>query len=114
MRNLFLAAVAMLMTATFAFAATSSQTPSQKGTEYAQKIIKALVVEDYDALYQNSENMGYYVVNLDESQIDSFFESFNEGIYYYCNYYGLGEEFAREFLESFYSSLLEELAAYAN
>ena len=76
MRNLFLAAVAMLMTATFAFAATSSQTPSQKGTEYAQKIVKALVEEDYDALVQNSEIMGYSVGNLDESQIDSFFESF--------------------------------------
>lgn len=114
MRNLFLAAVAMLMTATFAFATTSSQTPSQKGTEYAQKIVKACVEEDYDALFQHSKSMGYYIGNLDESQIDSFFESFNEGIYYYCNYYGLGEEFAREFLEGLYASLHEELAAYAN
>lgn len=104
----------MLMTATIAFAATSQQTPSQKGTEYAQKIIKAVVNEDYDAIEQVSESMGYYVGNLNESQMESFLDSFNKGIYYYCDYYGLGEEVAEAFLTNFYAAIFAELAASYN
>lgn len=109
MKNLLMLAVAMLMTAAIAFAAQSTQTPEAKGKEYAKGIVKAIVDDDLEKIEIISENMGYYVVQLSESQAVSFFEGFNDGIYYYCDYYGLGEDAADVFLQNFYAAMFAEL-----
>lgn len=111
MKNILMLAIVLLMTATAAFAATYSHTPKSKAKDFAGEIIKAVVDDDSEAIEEVSENMGEYVEGLGESQIEEFFTSFNEGIYYYCDYYGLGEDVAEIFLTDFYAAISKELAA---
>ena len=101
----------MILTAAVAFAAVSSETPKQKGNYFAKEIIKQLAGDCDDKVIENITNqMAEYLNNLPEAQIAAFFEGFNEGIYYWCEQYGLGEEIANLFISNFYAAAITEIA----
>lgn len=106
MKNLLMLVVALLTT-TVLFAAT--QTPEAKGKEYAKKSVLLILEEDYDEAEAMGEKMGEYMLSLNEESLDTFLNAYVEGVYYYCEYYGLGKEVAELFLESFAGALLGEL-----
>ena len=106
MKNLFVLALALIMSCTFAFA--QSQTPEQKGKAAANILIKAILEEDADAM----ERLGEEMVRLDsvynETQAEQYLKGFFDGIYYYCGYYGLDEETADSIVEMITAAILDE------
>lgn len=106
MKNLLMLVVALLTT-TMLFAAT--QSPEAKGKEYAKKSVLLILEEDYDEAEAMGEKMGEYMLSLNEESLDTFLNAYVDGVYYYCEYYGLGEDVAELFLESFAGALLGEL-----
>lgn len=102
MKNLLMLVVALLTT-TMLFAAT--QSPESKGKEFAKKSVLLIIEEDYDEAEALGEMMGEYMMSLNESSLETFLNAYVEGVYYYCEYYGLGEEVADLFLASFVEEL---------
>ena len=106
MKNLFMLALALVMTCTFAFAA--SQSPYSKGKYFAEKTIEYSMEGDEEALESLDESFTNYVESLEsEDDVISFFNGFKAGLYEACETYGLDEEVA----EYLFDTLLEELAA---
>lgn len=103
MKNLLMLVVALLTT-TMLFAAT--QTPEAKGKEYAKRSVLMILEEDYDEAEAIGEQMGEYMSSLNDESVETFLNAYVEGIYYYCEYYGLGKEVAELFLESFAEAIL--------
>lgn len=108
MKNLFMLALALVMTCTFAFAA--SQSPYEKGKYYGEKTIKLGLEGDEDNIKILAENAENYVDDYieTEEQLESFLEGFEAGVRKACNDYGLGDEVADMLMEQFVASLLEE------
>lgn len=101
----------MILTAAVAFAAVSSEAPKQKGNYFAKEIIKQLAGDCNEKVIENIANqMVEYLNDLSEAQIVAFFEGFNEGTYYWCEQYGLGEEIADMFIANFYAGVFTEIA----
>ena len=109
MKNLFMLALALVMTCTFAFAA--SQSPYEKGKYYGEKTVKIGEEGDEDDLNILVENIENYVANYieTEEQFYSLLEGFEAGVRKACNDYGLGEEVADELMAAFAAGMLEEL-----
>ena len=109
MKNLFMLALALVMTCTFAFAA--SQSPYEKGKYYGEKTVKIGLEGDEDDLNIFVENIENYVEDYikTEEQLYSLLEGFEAGIYEACDEYGLGEEVADELMTAFAAGMLEEL-----
>lgn len=109
MKNLFMFALALVMTCTFAFAA--SQSPYEKGKYYGEKTVKIGLEGDEDDLNIFVENIENYVEDYikTEEQLYSLLEGFEAGIRKACNDYGLGEEEADMLLEAFAKGFLSEL-----
>lgn len=105
MKNLLMLVVALLTT-TMLFAAT--QTPEAKGKEYAKRSVLLILEEDYDEAEAMGEKMGEYMLSLNDESLEIFLNAYVEGVYYYCEYYGLGKDVAELFLESFAGALLGE------
>ena len=103
MKNLLMLVVALLTT-TMLFAAT--QTPEAKGKEYAKRSVLMILEEDYDEAEAMGEQMGEYIMSLNDESMETFLNAYVEGLYYYCEYYGLGKEVAELFLESFAEAIL--------
>lgn len=100
----------LLLTATMVFAA--SQSPEEKGKEYAKKCVQFVMSGDMSEMEEMNElgyRMGEYIESLSEDGIERFLTAFIEGVYYYCDVYDLGDAVAEEFLTSFYSAMLGEL-----
>lgn len=110
MKNLLILVVALLTT-TMLFAAT--QSPEDKGKQFAKKMTLLLLEDDDDEKWAMIEalsvEMGEYIVSLNEESVETFFDAYVEGIYYYFGYYGLGEEAADIYLEAFFEAMLAEL-----
>ncbi len=109
MKHLSLLAVVLVMTCTFAFAA--SQSPYEKGKYYGEKAIKLGLEGDEDNINLLAENVENYVDDYIETEehLYSFLEGIEAGIRKACNDYGLGEEVADMLLEEFAKSFLSEL-----
>ena len=105
MKNLLMLVVALLTT-TMLFAAT--QTPEAKGKEYAKRSVLMILEEDYDEAEAMGEQMGEYMLSLNDESLEIFLNAYVEGVYYYCEYYGLGKDVAELFLESFAGAILGE------
>lgn len=105
MKNLLMLVVALLTT-TMLFAAT--QTPETKGKEYAKRSVLLILEEDYDEAEAMGEKMGEYMLSLNDESLEIFLNAYVEGVYHYCEYYGLGKDVAELFLESFAGALLGE------
>lgn len=109
MKNLFMLALALVMTCTFAFAA--SQSPYEKGKYYGEKIIKFHLegYEDEDDINILAENMANYINDYleTEEQRYSFLEGIEAGIRKGCNDYG--EEIADMYREEFAKMFLPEM-----
>lgn len=104
MKNLLMLVVALLTT-TMLFAAT--QTPEAKGKEYAKRSVLLILEEDYDEAEAIGEQMGEYMLSLNDESMATFLNAYFEGVYYYCEYYGLGKDVAELFVESLAGALLE-------
>ena len=106
MKNLFMLALALVMTCTFAFAA--SQSPYEKGKYYGEKCVKLGLEGDEDNLNILAENTANYINDYieTEEQVYSFLEGIEAGIRKACNDYGLGEEVADMLLEEFAKGFL--------
>lgn len=105
MKNLLMLVVALLTT-TMLFAAT--QTPEAKGKEYAKRSVLLILEEDYDEAEAIGEQMGEYMLSLNDESLEIFLDAYFKGLYYYCEYYGLGEDALELFLESHAVGLLGE------
>ena len=106
MKNLFVLALALVMSCTFAFAQT--QTPEQKGKAAAKTLIKALVEEDAEAM----EKLGEEMMVLDSVYSEAQAEEYLKGFYYYCDYYGLGEETADALVNMILSEIMGDELYY--
>ena len=109
MKNLFILALALIMTSTFVFAQT--ETPYAKGKYYGEQIIEIAIYGDDEDLEELSNRMGYYVgYNIEtEEQLTSFFDGFEAGVRKACDDYGLDKEFADTLLASFMESYTKGL-----
>ena len=109
MKNLFMLALALVMTCTFAFAA--SQSPYSKGKYFGKQTVTVGVEGDEDDLENLVERIEDYVYDYveTEEQLYSFLEGFEAGVYEACDEYGLGEEVADELMEAFAAGMLEEM-----
>ena len=109
MKNLFLLAVALIMSCTIAFA--QSNTPFAKGKYFGKKMIEYALSENEEAIEKlGNEVEKYYDENIDTlEEIESFFNGFEQGIYAGCEEVGLGKDVAAEIVEAFAASILEEL-----
>ena len=108
MKNLFMLALALVMTCTFAFAA--SQSPESMGKYYGEKLIKYAVADDFEAVEKlSTEAMNYIDQRLEtEEQAYEFISGLEAGIRKACNDLGLGDEVADMLIEQFAASMLEE------
>lgn len=109
MKNLFMLALALVMTCTFAFAA--SQSPYEKGKYYGEKIVKFHLEgdEDEDDLNILCENMANYINDYleTEEQRYSFLEGIEAGVRKGCNDYA--EAYADSLREGIEKIILPEL-----
>lgn len=108
MKNLFMLALALVMTCTFTFAA--SQSPESMGKYYGEKLIKYAVADDFEAVEKlSTEAMNYIDQRLEtEEQAYEFISGLEAGIRKACNDLGLGDEVADMLIEQFAASMLEE------
>ncbi len=110
MKNLFVLALALVMSCSFAFAQT--QTPEQKGKAAAKTLVKALVEEDAEAMEKLGEEMMVLDSVYSEAQAEEYLKGFVEGIYYYCDYYDLGEETADALVNMIRSEIMGDELYY--
>ena len=112
MKHLFLLAVALVMTCTFAFA--QSQTPYAKGKYFGKKMIEIGLNGDSNASDRLGDEVEKYVNNniSTEKDLENFFNGLEAGIRQACSDYGLGDEVADMVLESLAQALLAELGYY--
>ena len=108
MKNIFVLALALIMSCTFAFA--QSQSPYSKGKYFGIKIVEIGIAEDEAA----TEKLVYdYEIYCDEyieteEDLENFFKGIENGIYVACKEYGLGEDVAEMIVESLFDAMLEE------
>lgn len=110
MKNLFMLALALVMTCTLAFAA--SQSPYEKGKYFGYKTVELGIEGDEDDINELSSAVEKYVdYNIEtEEQLVSFLDGFERGVRNACDEYGLGDDVANMLLEMFAEAMLEELS----
>lgn len=87
----------------------------RKGNEFARQtavLVDELIETEDDTVLAKLEDLGVklgeYLVKLEtETEVTEFFKSYEKGIYFYFEKYGIGEEFANEYLKSMYEGILE-------
>jgi predicted NACHT family NTPase len=91
MKHIFLLAVALVMTCTFAFA--QSQTPYAKGKYYGKQLITLAIQDNQAALDKLSENAESYILNNLETEDDfiQFIEGLEAGMREGCKAQGLSD-----------------------
>lgn len=109
MKNLFVLALALIMSCTFAFA--QSQSPYSKGKSFGKKTIECAITEDDNALERLCTDIESYCQNYIETEEDfsNFLEGFKSGIYAGCEQYDLGEDIAETAWKEFATVVFEEL-----
>lgn len=109
MKNLFVLALALIMSCTFAFA--QSQSPYSKGKYFGKKMIELAFSEDEAAADKLGNDVEKYINNYveTEEQLENFLDGLESGIYEACDEYGLGEDIADQIVEAFATELLAEL-----
>ena len=112
MKHIFLLAVALVMTCTFAFAQT--QSPYSKGKYFGKKLIQTAVEGDEAASDRLDDEVEAYIDNNVETEedLENFLNGLEAGIRQGCNDYGLGDEIADMILEELAMALLAELGYY--
>lgn len=109
MKNLFVLALALIMSCTFAFA--QSQSPYSKGKSVGKKLIEYAFTEDNNAIERLSTDIESYCENYIETEEDlsNLLEGIKSGIYAGCEQYDLGEDIAEAIWKEFVTVLFEEL-----
>ena len=111
MKKFIMLAVATLLCCAFAFAASQSQTPYEKGKYYGKSIV--ILAFEGDEVESNSliYKMESYIENNLETENDfiQFINGLRRGMRDACKDIGLDEEQTEEIIEVFNNSLIEEL-----
>ena len=109
MKNLFVLALALIMSCTFAFA--QSQSPYSKGKSVGKKMIEYAIAEDENAIVRLCTDIESYYENYIETEEDlsNLLEGIKSGIYAGCEQYDLGEDIAEAIWKEFVTVLFEEL-----
>lgn len=107
MKHLFMLALALVMTCTFALA--QSQTPISKGKSYGKQIINLIIQEDEDGLERLGESVESYVTNNIETEDDvvKFLEGLEAGMREGCKSNGLSDEETDQVVEYMGYAILE-------
>ena len=107
MKQLFLLALALVMTCTFAFA--QSQTPYAKGKYYGKQIITLTFQEDEAGMERLGENLEKYIVDNINSEEDivNFFEGLEAGLRDGCKANGFSDEETDQIVEMMGYAILE-------
>ncbi len=113
MKHLFLLALALVMTCTFAFA--QSQTPYSKGKFYGKQIINLAFQEDEDAIDRLSTNVESYIASNIETEDDlvNFLNGLEVGMRESCKANGLSDDETDQVIEmmgyAIFEGMLDEL-----
>jgi predicted NACHT family NTPase len=109
MKHIFLLAVALVMTCTFAF--EQSQTPYAKGKYYGKQLITLAIQDNQAALDKLSENAESYILNNLETEDDfiQFIEGLEAGMREGCKQLGLSDEETDEVIEMMGAGMMEAL-----
>ena len=112
MKNLFMLALALVMTCTFAFA--QSQSPYSKGKYYGKQIINIAIQEDDDAFDRLSTNVESYIESNIETEDDlvNFIKGLEAGVRESCKANGLSDDETDQIIEmmgcAIFEGMLEE------
>ena len=113
MKNLFMLALALVMTCTFAFA--QSQSPYSKGKYYGKQIINIAIQEDEDAFDRLGTNVESYIASNIETEDDlvNFIKGLEAGMRESCKANGLSDDETDQVIEmvgcAIVEGMLEEL-----
>ncbi len=109
MKNLFMLALALVMTCTFAFA----QSPYSKGESVGKEIAKSAIAEDEENFFEYyqvfSEDIIEYASNDDEQGYISYCSGIEAGVKAVCKANGISESDAEELLVIILEGLEEAL-----
>ena len=107
MKNLFMLALALVMTCTFAFA--QSQSPYSKGKYYGKQIINIAIQEDDDAFDCLSTDVESYVASNIETEDDlvNFIKGLEAGMRESCKANGLSDDETDQVIEMMGCAILE-------
>ena len=112
MKNLFMLALALVMTCTFAFA--QSQSPYSKGKYYGKQIINIAIQEDEDAFDRLGTNVESYIASNIETEDDlvNFIKGLEAGVRESCKANGLSDDETDQIIEmmgcAIFEGMLEE------
>ena len=99
MKNLFMLAMALIMTCTIAFA----QSPASKGEAMGKKITKVALFENEADFEQTMlrflDDLAEYGINEDEASFQSYLEGVAMGMVKECEANGLSEDDAMELFD---------------
>ena len=113
MKHLFMLALALVMTGTFAFA--QSQSPYSKGKYYGKQIINIAIQEDDDAFDCLSTDVESYIASNIETEDDlvNFIKGLEAGMRESCKANGLSDDETDQVIEmvgcAIVEGILEEL-----
>ena len=109
MKNLFMLALALVMTCTFAFA----QSPYSKGESVGKEIAKSAIAEDEENFFEYFEaffeDIMEYASNDDEQGYLSYCDGIEAGVKAVCKANGISESDAEELLAIISEGLEEAL-----
>ena len=107
MKNLFVLALALVMTCTFAFA--QSQSPYSKGKYFGKQIINLAFQEDEDAIDRLSVSVESYIESNIETEDDlvNFLNGLEAGMRESCKANGLSDDETDLVMEMMGNAILE-------
>lgn len=107
MKNLFMLALALVMTCTFAFA--QSQSPYSKGKYYGKQIINIAIQEDDDAFDCLGTDVESYIASNIETEDDlvNFIKGLEAGMRESCKANGLSDDETDQVIEMMGCAIVE-------
>ena len=109
MKNLFLLALALVMTCTFAFA----QSPYSKGKYFGKQMINCAFQQDDDAMEDLTEDLEEYADEYIESEddLEDFLNGFEVGVREGCKANGLSDDETEQVIEIMGYAMIEAMMA---